>query len=169
MTEDLDIDVSVPCARWRRALPVAVRVGRRAARAAYRAAPRPGGPAEASLVLADDAFVAALNREYRGRDGATNVLSFCSLEGDAGNARAESAPVILGDVVVAYETAAGEAAREGKTLADHLSHLVIHGMLHLLGHDHRTEAEAESMERLEAMVLSGLGVGSPYTKDRAQQ
>lgn len=160
--EPVGIDVSVPCAAWREALPDAEGIARRAAEAAFAAAedPHVGGAAEASLVLADDALVRGLNRDYRGLDAPTNVLSFASLDGAP--QPAGDGPVALGDMVLAYETAAAEAAAEGKTLADHLSHLVVHAMLHLLGYDHGTDAQAESMERLEIRILSGLGVADPY-------
>jgi probable rRNA maturation factor len=101
--------------------------------------------------------VRALNRRWRGRDSATNVLSFPSGETGAGG-RA----VLLGDVVLAYETVAREAAAQGKTLADHLAHLVAHGVLHLLGFDHAEDAEARRMESLERRVLARLGVADPY-------
>jgi len=164
MAEALDIAVSVPCSAWRTAVAEVEEVVRRAAGAAFEADPPRLGHAEASLVLADDAFVQRLNREYRGRDEPTNVLSFANLEGagGGGGARRGGAPLALGDVVLAYETAAAEAVRENKTLADHLSHLVVHGMLHLLGYGHETDAEAEPMERLEIQVWARLDVASPY-------
>lgn len=169
--EALETAVSIPHAAWTRALPSAARVCRRAARAAVAAAPGrlpAAARAEASIVLADDAFVRALNRDYRGRDRATNVLSFAHLEGAvAVTPRAAGAPAVLGDVVVAYETAAAEATAAGKSVSDHLSHLVVHGMLHLLGFDHETPGDAETMEALEIQVLAGLGVADPYT-DRSE-
>ncbi|MSO92046.1 MAG: rRNA maturation RNase YbeY [Rhodospirillales bacterium] len=127
---------------------------------------------EACIVLAGDRFVRSLNRRYRHRDRPTNVLSFAALE--SGVAPAERAPaaanadgaVPLGDVIVAFETAAKEAAAEGKRLAHHLSHLVVHGMLHLLGYDHQNAAAAKTMERLEARILSELGIADPYAKRR---
>jgi len=166
----LETDVSVPCARWREALPEAAEVCRRAARAAFDAARGdcaggyrgdPAAPVEASLVLADDTLVRNLNRDFRGQDRATNVLAFASLDGGNAGPGAE-APVLLGDVVVAYGTAAAEAASAGKGLADHLSHLVVHGMLHLLGYDHQSPNDAEAMETMEVRVLRSLGVASPY-------
>ena len=161
-----EIDVSVSCRLWEEALPNAQALSRNAAQAVL----LEHGPdlthVEASIVLADDAFVKGLNRDYRDRDRPTNVLSFPAQEPDQGIlAPAEvlpGAPVMLGDVVVAYETAAAEAADEGKTLGDHLSHLVVHGMLHLLGHDHQTPVAAEAMEKLEVDVLAGLDIANPY-------
>ena len=107
--------------------------------------------AELSLVLCDDAFIQGLNKTWRGKDKPTNVLSFPTEE-----------PALLGDIVIAYETTASEAADEGKTLADHLSHLVVHGTLHLLGFDHDDDAEADEMEQLESRVLTTLGIACPY-------
>ena len=157
---DLEVDVSVSCAGWKSVLPPPGEIALVAARAAFRAAwPPPARvprqAAEASVLLADDGLVEALNRDYGGKDGATNVLSFSGLdEGDLG----AGAPVLLGDIVVAYETAAAEAEAGGICLADHLCHLVVHGMLHLLGYDHEKEADAARMERLESQVLAGLGI-----------
>jgi len=168
--QEPEIDVSVSCRLWEEALPDARALSRNAAQAVLREhGPEHGSdPAhvEASIVLADDAFVQSLNRDYRDRDRPTNVLSFPVQEPNQGiPARGESLtgmPVMLGDVVVAYETAAAEATEEGKTLGDHLCHLVVHGMLHLLGHDHQTPAAAEAMEKLEVDVLAGFNIANPY-------
>lgn len=120
---------------------------------------------ELSLVLSDDAEVRELNRRYRGQDKATNVLSFAAL--DDAELPAEG-PILLGDVVVAYETTAAEAVAEGKSLTNHLSHLVVHGVLHLLGYDHEVEAEAEEMEGRERALLAALGIPDPYAVDPAK-
>lgn len=114
---------------------------------------------EVSVVLADDATVRTLNREYRGRDTPTNVLAFAQ-----GVAVSEpgTGPLLLGDVVLAYETVRREAAAQNKSVADHTRHLVIHGLLHLLGFDHDTEAAAGDMERRETALLAALGVADPY-------
>ena len=127
---------------------------RRAARAALAAA-KPGktrtaAAGELCLVLADDTLQRRLNHDFRGADKSTNVLSF------------EGAPASLGDVVLALETIAAEADSQGKSLADHVAHLVVHGVLHLMGYDHQTGAEARRMERLEAAILAGLGIADPY-------
>ncbi|MGQ9366261.1 rRNA maturation RNase YbeY [Azospirillum sp. ST 5-10] len=133
----------------------------RACLAALAAAWDGDGPAELSLVLADDALVHRLNRDYRGKDKPTNVLSFALTEAE-GPDPDPGAPTLLGDVVLAWETVAGEAAEQGKALGDHLAHLVVHGTLHLLGYDHEDDAEADEMERREVEVLAGLGVADPY-------
>ncbi|MDF1585361.1 rRNA maturation RNase YbeY [Marinimicrococcus flavescens] len=119
---------------------------------------------EVSILLADDETVRALNRDYRGKDKPTNVLSFpAELEVEL----PEEAPCLLGDIVLALETVREEAMREGKQAAHHLSHLVVHGTLHLLGHDHEEAEEAERMEALETQILAGLGIADPYAVDAA--
>jgi probable rRNA maturation factor len=145
------VALAMPCAGWKVARPDVAALARRAARAALRDAGRPEADTELSLVLADDATVRMLNARWRKQDKPTNVLSFPG--GD---------PVLLGDVVLAFETVRREAAEQGKTLGDHLSHLVVHGVLHLLGFDHRKRREAEAMETMERRVLAGLGIADPY-------
>lgn len=124
------------------------------------------GPAELSVVLADDALVHRLNRDYRGKDKPTNVLSFALTEAEEPEL-GEDAPVMLGDVILAWETVAFEAAEQGKTPSDHMTHLVVHGVLHLLGYDHETDDEAEEMEQLEVEVLETLGIADPYAATRS--
>jgi len=159
----LDIEVVVRSPRWVKTLPASAALARKAARLAVSRAriPRRAAAArlEACVVLAGDRFVRSLNRRFRHRDRPTNVLSFAALE--AGVTRGGDV-VPLGDVIVAFETAAKEAAVEGKRLAHHLSHLVVHGMLHLLGYEHESVAAARMMERLEARILSELGIDNPY-------
>jgi probable rRNA maturation factor len=134
---------------------------RRAAPAAWLAA------AEVSVLLCDDARMRALNARYRQQDRATNVLSFPALELAPGRPPPPAAapPALLGDIVLAAETVAAEAARDGKRPADHLRHLVVHGCLHLLGHDHQDAAGAARMERLEALVLRALEIADPYADE----
>ena len=115
--------------------------------------------AELSVTLADDARVRALNAEWRGKTSATNVLTFPAFEPD----EMTDAPM-LGDVILAFETVAAEARNEGKTLGDHVSHLVIHGVLHLFGHDHLDETQADAMEAIEIRALARLGVADPYAE-----
>ena len=112
---------------------------------------------EIAVLLADDAHVQAVNKEWRGLDKPTNVLSFPTVPPD----RIGTTPV-LGDLILAFETCAREAEHDGKTLHDHVAHLVVHGVLHLLGYDHLTETEAEEMEAIEIEVLAGLGIPDPY-------
>ncbi len=160
---DIAIPVTVLSPAWHETLPGAARLARRAARAALAGAGEAvatGREAELSLVLADEATLRRLNREYRGRDAPTNVLAFAAPAEGYG-------PVLLGDVVIAREVVQREAAEQGKPLADHLCHLVVHGVLHLLGYDHGTPAQAGAMERLERAVLAGLGVADPYAERAA--
>lgn len=119
-----------------------------------------GPPIEISVLLTDDAGIRRLNARWRGRDRPTNVLAFPLLApGEiAAQLAAAGPPVLLGDVVLAHETVAREASVAGIAMADHLAHLVVHGCLHLLGHDHEEEAEAERMERLETETLARLGI-----------
>lgn len=122
-----------------------------------------GRPAEISIVLADDLFVRALNRDYRGKDKPTNVLSFPQTDftDDAGIGDIVS----MGDIILACETVMREAKEQEKTAAAHFTHLVVHGVLHLLGYDHEEEEEAETMEKLEISVLARMGIENPYTDD----
>jgi probable rRNA maturation factor len=150
------VEVSVCCPEWLAACPGAAALAEAAARAALAG----GDPGVIGIVLADDAEQRRLNRIWRGRDAPTNVLAFALGEPDA--AVPAGAPVLLGDVVLAYETVAREAAEQGKPLADHLRHLVVHGILHLRGLDHQSDAEAAAMEAREREILMRLGVPDPY-------
>lgn len=111
---------------------------------------------EISLVLADNKFVQDLNRDYRGKDKPTNVLSFPQ-DPEPGSALAH-----LGDVIMAYETMLRESEEQNKQLNSHITHLLVHGILHLMAYDHETDAEAEEMESLEIRILETLGVKNPY-------
>lgn len=128
-----------------------------AVRAAVKLAkPKVKGAAELSIVLTNDAEQHELNRQWRGKDSSTNVLSFPQIE--------PFGPVIglLGDITLARETLEREAAEQGTSFADHFTHLVVHGFLHILGYDHLTDAEALQMESLETQILASLGVEDPY-------
>jgi probable rRNA maturation factor len=112
-------------------------------------------PAEGtvSLLLTEDSVLQRLNRDFRGKDKPTDVLSFPALDIDR---------PLLGDIAVAHGKASRDAALQGKALGDHLTHLLVHGYLHLLGHDHQTPAEAEIMEGIEVEALACLGISNPY-------
>ncbi len=144
------ISVEVEDEAWGEAEAVAIR----AAEAALTGAHAEG---DVTVLLTDDATIRDLNARFRGKDAPTNVLSFPA---------AETARPHLGDVALAFGVCAREAAEQGKSLHDHLSHLVAHGVLHLLGFDHDNDAQAEEMEALERAVLAGLDVRDPYaTRD----
>lgn len=117
-----------------------------------------------SVLFTSDDEVHTLNREWRGRDKPTNVLSFPMLDrGELLELTREGAPVMMGDIALAHETCAHEAAEKGFTLDQHASHLILHGLLHLAGHDHvHSEAEADAMEALEIEALAKLGLPNPY-------
>lgn len=146
------IEIEVEAEAWTGALPDAEAVVERAAQAAL-------GTAEGDIVvlLTDDDAVRELNGRFREKDKPTNVLSFPA---------PENAFPHLGDIVLAYGVSATEAEAQGKTLADHLSHLVVHGVLHLLGRDHEDDAEAEEMEAEEREILAQIGVADPYLAEQ---
>lgn len=144
------IEVEVEAA-WTADLPDAAAVAQRAAMAALGAV-----QGDVVVLLTSDAAVRDLNARFRDKDRPTNVLSFPAVE---------SAAPHLGDLVLAHGVCAEEARAQGKSLADHLTHLTVHGVLHLLGRDHEDETEAEAMEGEERAILAGLGVADPYSGD----
>lgn len=146
---DLEVDVVAGSALWRgheHNLAEAL-----AAAAAYE-----GVSGTVSLLLGDDTAVTALNREFRGKDKPTNVLSFPPAPG------APAEPGFLGDIAVAAETVVAEAEFQGKSFEHHAAHLVVHGFLHLLGYDHEAPSDAEKMEARERAILRSLGIDDPY-------
>ena len=145
------IEVELEDAAWTAALPDAAAVAERAATAALG-----GVEGDVVVLLTDDATVRDLNARFRDKDRPTNVLSFPA---------AASAAPHLGDLVLAFGVCAAEAQAQGKSLGDHLSHLTVHGVLHLLGRDHEADGEAEEMEAEERSILASLGVADPYRAD----
>jgi probable rRNA maturation factor len=119
------------------------------------------GEAEIAVMLTDDAGIRTLNSNWRGIDKPTNVLSFPALP-QASPGSPDDAPRMLGDIAIAYETTRTEADDEQKPFDHHLSHLVVHGFLHLVGYDHETDDDAEAMETLEQDILAQLGIPDPY-------
>jgi probable rRNA maturation factor len=119
------------------------------------------GEAELAVMLTDDAGIRTLNSNWRGIDKPTNVLSFPALP-PTGAGGPDDAPRMLGDIAIAYETTRREADDEQKPFDHHLSHLAVHGFLHLIGYDHETDNDAETMETLETAILAQLGIPDPY-------
>lgn len=164
MPAQFDIAVRILDPAWRQLWPTVVSRVRRTARTVLELAlNRPIAdaypPAELTIVLASDDDVQRLNRDYRDIDRPTNVLSFGA---DDWRRRTMGEPLILGDVILARETVVAEAVAQEKSIADHALHLVVHGVLHLLGHDHRSAGEADAMEALETDLLARLGIANPY-------
>jgi len=146
------IEIEIESDDWIAALPAAKSVVERAATTAL-------GQTAGDIVvlLTDDAAVKDLNHRFRDKDRPTNVLSF-----PGGDMQMPGAPAHLGDIVLAFGVCRDEAIEQGKSLENHLTHLVVHGVLHLLGRDHEDEAEAEAMEAEERTLLASLGVADPY-------
>jgi len=164
----IQLDISIAEPRWGDVISDAVSVCDEAAQAAFQESEVCPDLAEASLVLADDIFVAGLNKQYRDREGPTNVLSFASCNNVAELDMLPSGmPAMLGDIVIAYETTTCEATESGIAVENHLRHLVVHGVLHLLGYDHTTDGEAAVMEPLETRILARLGVADPYAMEQS--
>ena len=143
----MNLDITIDDAKWK-TVPQLRKLTRRAIMAAL-----PDGDVAVSVLFTGDARILELNREWRGKASATNVLSFPSPANPEDH---------LGDVALAFETCQREAAEQGKPLSDHLQHLVAHGVLHLIGYDHEDDADAQVMEDLERQILESLGVSDPY-------
>ena len=159
------IDIAWLCIGWKRVCPDAERLVHDAARVALVDGIAATGfisptRIELGITLTNDAQQLQLNRRYWGQDVSTNVLAFRTWE--PGTHAQPGAPLLLGDVVLAFETVAREADEQVKPFCDHLRHLIVHGVLHLLGCDHRREADAITMERLETSILAKLGIPDPY-------
>jgi probable rRNA maturation factor len=144
------IEIEIEDEAWIRAVPAAEALCRRAAEAA--------DARGVVILLTGDEAVRDLNARFRGKDAPTNVLSFPA---------ASTAEGHLGDIALAFGVCAREAGQQGKPLAHHLEHLVIHGVLHLMGYDHEADADAERMEAKERELLAGLGVPDPYASPRS--
>lgn len=152
------VDIIANSARWR-AQPRAKTTIRTAIDAAAAATRRKSF--EVSVMLTHDRAIRVLNRDWRGFDKATNVLSFPAAQPPSREQQ------LLGDIVIAYETVAREAKAEHKAFLHHLSHLAVHGFLHLIGYDHVMSREAETMEALERKILARLGIADPYADSEA--
>jgi probable rRNA maturation factor len=153
------VDIVVQSPLWKAQRGAAALVRRAVAEAASMASPAGG---ELAIVLTDDSTMRSLNRNWRQKDAATNVLSFPAKKPIRQPTRQPAISGLLGDIVIAYETTEREARAERKPFAHHLAHLAVHGFLHLAGYDHEADDEAETMERLEAAILARLDVPNPY-------
>ena len=163
------VETVIEDARWE-AFGLAA-LGERAVRAALTGAGLPDKGFAVSLMGCDDARIAALNADFRGKPQPTNVLSWPSAERGSEFAGEPPEPPVpgspedpasLGDIAIAWDTCAREAEAQDKPMADHVTHLVVHGVLHLLGYDHVDDADAALMEGLEVQILASLGVSDPY-------
>lgn len=152
-TSPLQIDVQTQSPLWD-AQPLAAQTVREAIGAATSALSTAGG--EVSIVLTNDSAIRILNRDWRGIDKATNVLSFPASGQAAGEVR------LLGDIVIAYETLERECDDENRIFLHHLAHLTVHGFLHLIGYDHQTDVQADEMEGLESRIMTRLNLPDPY-------
>jgi len=159
---EIAVPVAVSDAAWTEALPQCRAIAMGAALAA--AARADPGPLEISILLAGDEEVRGLNRDYRKVDAPTNVLAFAS----GSEPPVPQAARLLGDVVLAFGTVRREADERGLEMADHLAHLVVHGVLHLLGYDHEAASAAVAMERAEAQILAGLRIADPTADDESE-
>jgi len=151
------IDILIEAGAWPDEASLRAEVERALSAAMAMASPALAAGAEVSVVFTDDARIRALNRTYRNKDTATNVLSF-----PGAPAAADRRGPMIGDLVLASETINREAAAGAMAPADHMTHLLVHGFLHLIGYDHGTDAEAAVMEGLETAILAGLGIADPY-------
>lgn len=154
----IEIDIRIASAAWRAALPNPAAAVRRAARAALKVELPAKAKTSLSILLTDDAEMRKLNAGWRAKDKPTNVLSFPS-ETAVDPARP---PAHLGDIALGLATCKREAREQKKTLADHVAHLTVHGVLHLLGYDHMDDEQAEAMEPLETDILAAMGIADPY-------
>ena len=162
-TPRVSVSVIVEHDAWREAIDDPLPLLRRAAGAALAQArrdrrSRSTTTPSVSVALIDDRAMRKLNRTYRGKDKPTNVLSFPA--GEALEGKGKTQP--LGDVAIALGTVKREARAQGKTVGDHLMHLMVHAVLHLLGYDHESDPDADEMETLERKALAGLGIADPY-------
>jgi len=155
----MDIIVSTPCRAWLTDLPDAVATGKRVVRLTLAQADLECDIIEVGVTLTDNVEMRTLNRNHRQQDKPTNVLSF---GGKGPNVCHYAGPLLLGDIVLAHGVLLEEAEKQGKCPHDHYCHLLVHGTLHLLGHDHREEKEAAEMEAKEVSILAGIGIADPY-------
>lgn len=164
-----DVDIAIENPAWESACPDYESLVQNTVDAVFARSPvardllQTGIEPEISIVLADDDTVQTLNRDYRGKDKPTNVLSFAQLDSEDGwMAPDQPGPCALGDLVLAYETVLRESADDKKPFKSHFIHLIVHGTLHLLGYDHIEDGDAEEMESLEIQILNSMSIENPY-------
>lgn len=168
-TPDLvDLTLVLHDARWRSLVPNTEQFARSVIMEALKAIPgRVPKPKkdrlpEIACLFTNDAEIRILNRQFRGKDKATNVLSFAA---DRSAPAPDEQPVIIGDLILSVDTIQAEAGDQGKTFANHTAHMLVHGILHLFEYDHEHDSEAEDMEKLEREVLGRLGIADPYNHE----
>jgi probable rRNA maturation factor len=157
----ITIDLTVEAGDWEK-LGDLEALAQRAASAAVGVIPKLDGDLEVALLFTDDAAMREINKDWRDQDKPTNVLSF-----PAAAHPGMPGPRHIGDVVLAFETTQREAGDEGKTIEAHVSHLIVHGVLHCLGYDHESDEQAEAMEALEISALKRIGYADPYEENAA--
>jgi len=155
-------EVLIAADTWQNA-PGAEAIVQRAIAAAAGTVDADVAEAELAVMLTDDAGIRTLNRDFRGIDKPTNVLSFPASRNNGSRGNGD-APAMLGDIAIAYETARNEADADHKPFDHHLSHLAVHGFLHLIGYDHEKDDDADAMEALEAEILAQIGIPDPYAE-----
>lgn len=160
MSPNIDITIILDSPRWADLLPHHEDIIRDVVNNTLLAVGKTAENAQLSVVLADDEFLQRYNKQYRGKDHATNVLAF-----PADNSIHFADDIVnYGDILIALSTVEWEATEQGKPFADHFKHMLVHGVLHLLGYDHQDEQEAQKMEGLEISILQSLGVHNPYER-----
>jgi probable rRNA maturation factor len=164
MSEICKVSIMVPAESWRQTIQGLAQLVTKSVTTAVSASSRVHSNSDVSVVLSDAHELRVLNREYRRVDESTNVLSFPGdfLDTDEDSFTSLGRPMVLGDIVVAFEVIRDEAADQGKAIEDHLAHMLVHGTLHLCGYDHENSKDAETMEELERQILLSMGVTDPY-------
>jgi probable rRNA maturation factor len=162
------LDLQITIAGWRRIPQLRARLQQAAAATAAHLPKKFRGPLAATLLLTGNTKVRQLNRDFRGIDKATNVLSFPQFSpAELPKLGKSRKPLEIGDIAIAYQYVVAEARREHKLLINHTIHLVIHGLLHNFGYDHGMKTEAEAMEKLEIKIMKSLGLPDPYAEASA--
>lgn len=169
MPNDVKVDVLAPAEQWIQAIEDISQLVTKTVEAAVKISQKINQNCEVCVVLSDDFELQVLNKEYRGIDSPTNVLSFPSdsidKEDNESAYNFSGKPLMLGDIVIAYETMQKESLNSDTPLADHLAHILIHGVLHLCKFDHENDKDAQIMESMEIAILKELGVKNPYIND----